>query len=463
MKHRTGHLFRRGTNFYVRWTVEGKVFSKALRDDAGNAITTKREGDEAREKLMAPFAVADEASALESIAAKLAGRKAELAEWQDKQNPPLSIAQAWGEFLLSPNRPDTGPATLTKYEYQWNAFSDWMKETHPNLFALREVTKEVAEQYMGTLNHGRLSPNTYNKNLSLLGMVFRVLKSKAKLHDNPWQEIQRKRLVTFSRRELSIEELKKVCENATGELRTLFALGIYSGLRLGDACTLRWGETDLRRGLITRIPNKLARRNPKPVIIPIHAVLREMLAEAPAENRGEYVLPEMAAQYQKRINEVTDQIQAHFEANSIRTHKPGSGKDGKRCIVEVGFHSLRHSFVSLCRESGVPLAVVESLVGHSSPALTRHYTHIGELAASNAVATLPAVMGDSKPDPPKSAPEVILNQIRAIVEKMTGKDWRKKKAALLALLGPAGRAENERSGKKSAKVSDQIVRPRPRS
>src|SRR4051812_13718107 len=99
MKHRTGHLFKRGTNFYVRWTVEGKVFSRALRDDNGNGVTTRREAEEARQKIMAPFTVADEASALESMVGKLQGRKAELAEWEDQQHPPLPLTQGWTAFL----------------------------------------------------------------------------------------------------------------------------------------------------------------------------------------------------------------------------------------------------------------------------------------------------------------------------------------------------------------------------
>ena len=40
MKHRTGYLFKRGTAFYLRWTVKGKIFSQALRDDKGTAITS---------------------------------------------------------------------------------------------------------------------------------------------------------------------------------------------------------------------------------------------------------------------------------------------------------------------------------------------------------------------------------------------------------------------------------------
>lgn len=391
---------------------------------------------------MAPYAMQDKVSALETISAKLAGRKADLAKWEDEQNPPLKVVQAWAEFLASPNRPDTGEATLKKYEYQWNAFQDWIAENHPTLLTLREVGKDVAEQYMASLNHGRLSPNTYNKNLSLLGMVFRVLKHKAKLTENPWEDIQRKRLITYSRRELTIEELKKVCEGATGELRTLFAIGIYSGLRLGDACTLRWCEVDLKRGIITRIPNKLARRNPRPVIIPIHPVLREMLSEVAPDKRGVYVLPDMAAKYEKRINLVTDEIQEHFEANKIKTHKAGSGKGGKRSIVEVGFHSLRHSFVSLCRESNVPLAVVESLVGHTNPAMTRHYTHVGELAAYTAVAALPAVIGEAKPAQEKPAQGGILAQIQSIAENLSESNWAAQKAALLALLAAGATGQN---------------------
>ncbi len=78
----------------------------------------------------------------------------------------------------------------------------------------------------------------------------------------------------------------------------------------------------------------------------------------------------------------------------IRTRGPGAGQ---RATCEVGFHSLRHSFVSLCRAANAPLSVVESLVGHNSPAMTRHYTHTGEAAAIDAVSGLPAVLGD----PPK--------------------------------------------------------------
>jgi len=435
MKHRTGHLFKRGESFYVFWRVNGKAFMKALRDDNGQPITTKREAEEARGKWMAQFTVATETEALESIAAKLGGRKAELAKWEDEQNPPLPITQAWSVFLDSSNRPDSGGETLYQYECQWSAFAGWMKAKHPELLTLRDVSKTIAEEYAGTLNHGKFSANTYNKHLNLLTLVFRVVKAKAKLTENPWADIQRKRLATQSRRELTVEELRKVCGDAQGELRTLLALGVYTGLRLGDCATLRWGEVDMARGIIRRVPNKSARRNPKPVIVPIHPVVGDMLAKTPASQRREYVLPETCALYLRRSDAVTDMVKRHFEACGVTTNKPGTGGNtGNRAVIETGFHSLRHTFVSLCRESNAPLAVVESIVGHSNPAMTRHYTHVGELAAGRAVAALPYVTGD-EPEQIKRDDAAILREAKAMVAKLTVKNCRVQKAALLSLLG----------------------------
>jgi hypothetical protein len=39
-------------------------------------------------------------------------------------------------------------------------------------------------------------------------------------------------------------------------------------------------------------------------------------------------------------------------------------------------------------EHGVPLPIIQSMVGHMSPAMTRYYTHISNTAARNAVELL---------------------------------------------------------------------------
>jgi integrase len=447
-KHRTGHLVKRGKNFYCRWTVDGRVFLKVLRDENGAAITTRREAEEVKTKFMAAFAFGDRAEVLQSIASRLDNAKTELANLQDRQAPAVAIANAWTEYLNAPNRPDSGESTLRQYVFQFGAFARWMGETHPDIVTLRDVAPLIAEEYAANLSHSKFSPGTYNKHLNLVTLVFRVLKKKARLAENPWEDIQRKRITAQGRRELTIDELRSVCQSAKGELRVLLGIGVYSGLRLGDCATLRWAEVDLQRNFIRRIPNKTARRNPKPVIIPIHSILRDMLAQTAPQQRVEYVLPGIAALYLRRTDMVTSMVQRHFIACGIKPHKPGTGgKGNQRAVVEVGFHSLRHTFVSLCRESNAPLAVVESIVGHSNPAMTRHYTHVGELAAGRAVAGLPNVMGEAiTAEPQKRDTEALLREVKAVAENLTGTNWIEKKAAILALVDTGAEAGQTEEG-----------------
>jgi integrase len=418
MKNRKGYLFKRGKTFYACWIVGKKKYRKST------GQTNEKDANKVLADIIKPYLVEDEVRTLETVKARIEGAKAELADLEDKQNPPLTIMQAWPSYVASPNRFDSGERTLRDYSGYMYRFTDWLKKEKPAVVHLRDVTKEVAEDYAADLHSDGLSAGSFNKHRDFLKLAFDVLKDKARMTLNPWADIQRKKPKPHSRRELTTDELKRVCQSAEGEMRLLFALGIYTGLRLGDCSTLKWGEVDLRRTRITRIPNKTA-YNQKPVIIPLHPVLAGMLSEIPASERGEYVMPKTARLYLTNAPQLTRNIQDHFKANKINTVKHGTGDDtGKRAVVEVGFHSLRHTFVSLCREANAPLSVVEAIVGHSNPAMTRHYTHVSELAAGQAVAALPSVMTDA-PALPASNPLADLQaKVKAWGEQLTAKTWK---------------------------------------
>jgi integrase len=67
----------------------------------------------------------------------------------------------------------------------------------------------------------------------------------------------------------------------------------------------------------------------------------------------------------------------------------GIGREGKRTGLDLSFHSLRHTAVSLLKDAGVPDAVVMALVGHESSAMSMRYTHVGIDALTKAAETLP--------------------------------------------------------------------------
>ena len=430
MKLRTGHLVKRGKGYSVQWRVDGKSYLKALRDEHGGPITVLRQAREAAAKWMAQFAVADEAEALASIAARLDSKKAELVAIEDAKHPSMRLVEAWPAYLRSGDKPDSGPGTLRMYEGQWFQFLKWIQLNHPSVDRMAQVGHEIATQYAGHLNHGRLAVATGNKHLRLLTLVFRILKRTAKLSDNPWVDISRKKAAPKGRRELRPDELRKLCGTAEGELRTLLAIGTYSGLRLGDCATLLWEEVDMARRTITRVPRKTGRGKPEPVLIPMHRELLGVLDSTPLENRKGYVLPELSELYLKRSDLLTDRIMRHMHSCGIVTTKQGTGSNGLRAVVEVGFHSLRHSFVSMCRASGAPLSVVEAIVGHSNPAMTRHYSHVSPAESTAAVDALPELM--NAPDA-VAAPEPLQVRVRALAQTMTCDNWQAVMAQLLAI------------------------------
>lgn len=429
MKTRRGWLIQRGKKgtYYAVWEVRGHRFMRST------GQTNRKDAERELARIMQPLLVEDDIRTLETVKARIEGGKAELARLDDERNPPLTIGAAWPAFIASHNRPDTGQATLAVYELTWGRFWRWMQDNHPETKVMRDVTPEIAGQFADWLTGEGRSPNTFNKYMNLLALVFRTLKDKARLTMNPWETIQRKRLVTHGRRELTIDELRKVCDAAQGDLRLLLALGVYTGLRLGDCSTLRWGEVDLVRGIIRRIPNKVRRRNnARPVILPIHPTLHTMLSHIPEQDRREYVLPRIAADYAHHESYVTDRVQALFESCGILTRRAVEGR--RLAQVEVGFHSLRHSFVSMLAERSVPQSVTQSLVGHSTPAMTRHYTHTGEAATQAAIAALPPL--DATPtqvQPPAHSPRMVdAEAIRAGLEGMTARNWKAKREQLLA-------------------------------
>jgi hypothetical protein len=74
-------------------------------------------------------------------------------------------------------------------------------------------------------------------------------------------------------------------------------------------------------------------------------------------------------------------------------------------------------------------------VGHSNPAMTRHYTHTSEAAAIAAVASLPSIMAEeAKALPPAPGPRLIdAEAVLAIIEGATAKTWKAKMDELRVL------------------------------
>ena len=316
----------------------------------------------------------------------------------------LPLADVWLEYLRSPYRNEIAKTTLEAKRQVWMHFARWMEHFYLPVKDLGGITADMVGEYLACLR-ADVSASTYNGRLCILREIFRLLAKKAGIESDPWEGVRLRPSDSHSRRELTMEELKRLlaaaCKHGE-EWHKLILIGIYTGLRLGDCCNLDWSSVNLAQGVIQLIPAKTKRHaNGRPVTIPIHPALGQALldTQSPIPNPQSPipspqfltgpVMPMIAEMYGRARWQVSHELSRIFKAAHIVTSVRIEGR--RKMTPEATFHSLRHTFVSFAANAGVPLHIVQSIVGHESTAMTRHYYHENINALKSAVAAIPTL------------------------------------------------------------------------
>ena len=303
----------------------------------------------------------------------------------------LPLADVWLEYVRSPRHNELARSTMKGKQFVWMHFAKWMERFYLPVDDLAGVTSDMIAEYLACLRVD-VCASTYNSRVCILREMFRVLSKKAGLESDPWEGVRLRPDDSHSRRELTMDELKRLIDAACkhgAEWHKLILIGIYTGLRLGDCCQLDWSQINLAQGVIQIVPRKTRRHHQRLVTIPIHPALGQALVGEEMRIGLGAVLPGIADLYQHvrwRISEGLAQI---FKAAHIVTSVRLEGRHRK--TPEATFHSLRHTFVSFAANAGVPLHIVQSIVGHESTAMTRHYYHENIDALKSAVAAIPTL------------------------------------------------------------------------
>jgi len=387
-KKGSGSLEKRGNIWHAVWWVDGKKY----RESTGK--TDKREALQELDRLTAMNQLQAKKTAPSNLLRRIQDIDQEAEKLSDAL-PALLLEDGFESYTESLQRHEVKSSTLKMYEFQYGRFTKWIKEHHPEITELRQVNEMIAGEFLHTtLTNWKFSGNTYNKYISLLSNIWKTLSKDARIKENPWTTFSPRGLETHSRRTLNVDEIIRVIRKATGELKTLFAVGLYTGMRLEDCCLLDWGHIDLITGYIHPIPRKTKKKcKQKELPVPISPMLGQILCMTPPDNRMGYLLPEIAELYNRNNSLVTARIQDLFADCGIKTQV--MGENGRK-RVEVGFHSLRHTFVSLIMNSGKASAeLVQALVGHGNPEMTRYYFHPLAEGLRGAVNILPNVFEES--------------------------------------------------------------------
>ena len=262
------------------------------------------------------------------------------------------------------------------YNGMINTFTGWMKENRDVELTHQVTYDDVVAflKYLGDKN----GISTYNHYISIMRKVFEVaMKCDNNMKTNPWEGHQQIPKIASMRRSFTDTELNNIsCAliDESDEMKLLFKLMLFTGLREGDCATLKPNEVDVLGGFIRRLPQKTG-KNGVPAIIPIaQEIKKELTARLLTMKKDEeFILPSMAEIYRK------GQLATHITGVLKKANIETSIKDehGKTRIV-TGGHAFRHTFASKCAQGRVPIKHVQTMLAHKNADMSLKYQHVME-------------------------------------------------------------------------------------
>jgi len=158
---------------------------------------------------------------------------------------------------------------------------------------------------------------------------------------------------------LSKSEVRAVLDSTHNlKHRTLLSLVYSSGLRIGEALSLRLESIDFNRELI----HIKSAKGKKDRITFLSKSFKTLLMHYLNEYKPEQLI------FEGRFGEAYTQVSARqILKKSVRLSGIKKG---------ATLHTLRHSFATHLLESGTDLRYIQELLGHSSPKTTMIYTHV---------------------------------------------------------------------------------------
>lgn len=282
----------------------------------------------------------------------------------------ITIAQLAEEWLyINQNR-----VKRSTYQRYQGFLKNHIQAVIGNLSAVYLTTASIHEFSLNRFKTG-LSPQTVN---SILVFLHACLKYGHRQYRLPLPDFI---YLTCERKEmrvLSKEEQQRLVEYLLIDI-DIYKLGVlvslYTGMRLGELCALRWEDVDGDCIKVKQTMQRLSKNNgngtelfigtPKTEtsirLIPIPSFLKELIDEFKIKGVGQqYFL----GTNKKRIVEPRV-MQYKFKKYLLEAH-----------IEKANFHALRHSFATRAVECGFEIKSLSELLGHANVQITlQKYVH----------------------------------------------------------------------------------------
>ncbi len=144
--------------------------------------------------------------------------------------------------------------------------------------------------------------------------------------------------------------------------KCLFALGIYTGLRIGEIITLKYDQLFTTSGGVRNVLKvvRLKKKNTVYSEIPVHPKLRERLqVYQKILGKQQWLFPS------------ADSATGHLER--VRAHYILRDAFDTLRLEDASTHSMRRTFLTNMSRAGVPLRTIQEISGHTSLGKLQEY------------------------------------------------------------------------------------------
>ncbi len=256
----------------------------------------------------------------------------------------------------------------------------------------------LAFDRLTTRKKRRCSPRTIAHYRTATVGFFRWLRREGKWSQDPTEQVTAPSAPepTFQRRALTPHEIANLISTAPAERALVYRFALTTGLRRGELEQLTVADVNAEERVV-RVRASVAKSRAEQVVpLPrdVAATWTAWRREHRPTDSGGKALPPVPA------------------VDVLREDLRAAGIEPETAEGKIDFHSLRVTFATSLARAGVPLAVAQRLMRHSTPLLTtKHYTRleIFDLAAAaekaaqlSSVLTPKAVGPSQKPAEPRS-------------------------------------------------------------
>ncbi len=405
-----GNVQLRGNTYYARWT--------DANGDRQDVSTHTSDRDEALRILATYTTPIRESKSHEEIKLRLQ-QSIDVLELRKgiKKIVKVKLDELVEKFLAHRELADITKGTRIVYKQQLSKLVSTIKAKYPNIKSIDEVSFDIVDDVMGEIIK-QYTPMTYNLALSTYQRCWKLF-----ARSNPFLKIA-KRKVDKSRHRITITEddVRKIFAKCRGDVeRAIWGVGVYTGLRCGDVCSLNYGALDKDLTSITWTPMKTRRYMPHPLTIPIHPILRNLLLRVLDLNK--------IGKEEEKNTPLWADFKRRYDSRYIfeylgRTLKKAGFKiyhmddEGHR-QMETGFHITRLAFVSFA-DGHLSSMLVSKIVGHSSLKMTEHYFQEHYETFAKGIAQMPDLTrarGKARRPKPKSDEEKVMNILNGLKDE----------------------------------------------